>query len=220
MAEPGAAPLSRLTPPAPLTGEPFQAAGSLYKASPARGCGVERRLRRRKRDGAGLTVAEHKRASARAVRCGHRKPDGGCAARRRRRGGIAALCRRYPRPPGPCPVLRRGRAAAGTACAIATSLPASPFRPAGAGRSPIGRPGELLRSEKRRTTRHKLHGTVNAAILGRPWFRPCHAIKHRLFGDEKQRNALRSSLRSLPALRLAAQTRDMIARCRQTRNSP
>ena len=58
------------------------------KASPARGCGVERRLRRRKRDGAGLTVAEHKCASARAVRCGHRKPDGGCAARRRRRGAL------------------------------------------------------------------------------------------------------------------------------------
>ena len=36
-------------------------------------------------------VAEHKRASARAVRCGHRKPDGGCAVRRRRRG--AALGR-------------------------------------------------------------------------------------------------------------------------------
>ena len=33
-------------------------------------------------------VAEHKRASARAVRCGHRKPDGGCAARRRRRGAL------------------------------------------------------------------------------------------------------------------------------------
>ena len=116
--------------------------------------------------------------------------------------------------------LRRVCLPAETACATAASLSASPFRPAGAGRSPIGRPGELLRSEKRRTTRHKLHGTVNAAILGRPWFRPCHAIKHRLFGDEKQRNALRSSLRSLPALRLAAQTRDMIARCRQTRNSP
>ena len=83
---------------------------ALYKASPARGCGVERRLRRRKRDGAGAAVAEHKRASARAVRCGHRKPDGGCAARRRRRGAL---------PPcggdilqslaEPCPVLRRGR---------------------------------------------------------------------------------------------------------------
>ena len=33
-------------------------------------------------------VAEHKRASARAVRCGHRKPDGGCAVRRRRRGAL------------------------------------------------------------------------------------------------------------------------------------
>ena len=33
-------------------------------------------------------VAEHKRASARTVRCGHRKPDGGCAVRRRRRGAV------------------------------------------------------------------------------------------------------------------------------------
>ena len=90
LTEQGAAPLSRLTPPAPLTGEPsgWQA---LYKASPARGCRVERRLRRRKRDGAGLTVAEHKRASARAVRCGYRKPDDGCAVRRRRRGALP-LC--------------------------------------------------------------------------------------------------------------------------------
>ena len=105
----GAAPLSRLTPPAPLTGEPsgWQA---LYKASPARGCGVERRLRRRKRDGAGLTVAEHKRASARAVRCGHRKPDGGCAARRRRRGALP-LCAGdiLQSPAEPCPMFRRGR---------------------------------------------------------------------------------------------------------------
>ena len=58
------------------------------KASPARGCGVERRLRRRKRDAAGAAVAEHKRASAHAARCGHRKPDGGCAARRRQRGAL------------------------------------------------------------------------------------------------------------------------------------
>ena len=116
--------------------------------------------------------------------------------------------------------LRRVCLPAETACATAASLSASPFRPAGAGRSPIGRPGELLRGEKRRTTRHKPCDTTGDAIPGRPWFRPCHAIKHRLFGDEKQRNALRSSLRSLPALRLAAQTRDMIARCRQTRNSP
>ena len=85
----GTAPLSRLTPPAPLTGEPFRRQ-ALDKASPARGCGVERRLRRRKRDGAGAAVAEHKRASARAVRCGHRKPDGGCAVRRRRRGALPA----------------------------------------------------------------------------------------------------------------------------------
>ena len=33
-------------------------------------------------------VAGHKRASARAVRCGHRKPDGGCAVRRKRRGAV------------------------------------------------------------------------------------------------------------------------------------
>ena len=81
---------------------------ALYKASPARGCGVERRLRRRKRDGAGLTVAEHKRASARAVRCGHRKPDGGCAARRRRRGALPACGGDIlQNPAGPCPVFRR-----------------------------------------------------------------------------------------------------------------
>ena len=42
----GAAPLSRLTPTAPLAGEPFRR--QFPKASPARGCGVERRLRRRK----------------------------------------------------------------------------------------------------------------------------------------------------------------------------
>ena len=87
LVRPCAAPLSRLAPPAPLPGEPFKRQ-ALYKAPPARGCGVERRLRRRKRDGAGTAVAEHKRASARAVRCGHRKPDGVCAARRRRRGAL------------------------------------------------------------------------------------------------------------------------------------
>ena len=74
------------------------------KASPARGCGVERRLRRIQRDGAGAAVAEHKRASARAVRCGHRKPDGGCAARRRRKGALP-LCggNILQTPAGPCP---------------------------------------------------------------------------------------------------------------------
>ena len=76
--------------PPPLAGEAF-GRQALDKASPARGCGVERRLRRIQRDGAGAAVAEHKRASARAVRCGHRKPDGGCAARRRRRGALP-LC--------------------------------------------------------------------------------------------------------------------------------
>ena len=45
-----------------------------YKASPVRGCGVERRLRRIQRDGAGAAVAERKCASAHAARCGHRKP--------------------------------------------------------------------------------------------------------------------------------------------------
>ncbi len=44
------------------------------KGSPARGCGVERRLRRIQRDGAGAAVAERKCASAHAARCGHRKP--------------------------------------------------------------------------------------------------------------------------------------------------
>ena len=80
------------------------------KAPPARGCGVERRLRRRKRDGAGAAVAEHKRASARAVRCGHRKPDGGCAARRRRRVALPACGGGILQgPAGPCPMFRRGR---------------------------------------------------------------------------------------------------------------
>ena len=46
LARQGAAPLSRLTPTAPLAGEPFRR--QFPKASPARGCGVERRLRRRK----------------------------------------------------------------------------------------------------------------------------------------------------------------------------
>ena len=105
----GTAPLSRLTPPAPLTGEPsgWQV---LYKASPARGCGVERRLRRRKRDGAGAAVAERKCASAHAARCGHRKPDGGCAVRRRRRGALP-LCPTgiLQSPARPCPMFRRGR---------------------------------------------------------------------------------------------------------------
>ena len=57
-----------------------------------------------------MTVAEHKRASARAVRCGHRKPDGGCAVRRRRRGALP-LCGGdiLQTLAGPCPVFRRGR---------------------------------------------------------------------------------------------------------------
>ena len=49
-------------------------------------------------------VAEHKRASARSVRCGHRKPDGGCAARRRRRGALPpCLAGILQNPAGPCP---------------------------------------------------------------------------------------------------------------------
>ena len=93
----------------PLQGS-LPGGGSPQKASPARGCGLERRLRRRKRDGAGLTVAERKCASARAVRCGHRKPDGGCAVRRRRRGALP-LCPTgiLQNPAGPCPRIRRGR---------------------------------------------------------------------------------------------------------------
>ena len=83
---------------------------ALYKASPAKGCGVERRLRRRKRDGAGLTVAERKCASAHAARCGHRKPDGRCAARCRRRGALPPGGKNVLQSPaGPCPMLRRGR---------------------------------------------------------------------------------------------------------------
>ena len=108
LARQGTAPLSRLCRQLPLQGSLL--GGSFSKASPVRGCGVERRLRRRKRDGAGLTVAEHKRASARAVRCGHRKPDGGCAVRRRRRGALP-LCPTgiLQNPAGPCPRIRRGR---------------------------------------------------------------------------------------------------------------
>ena len=68
--------------------------------------------------------------------------------------------------------LRRVCLPAETACATAASLSASPFRPAGAGRSPIGRPGELLRGEKRRTTRHESCDTIDVAILGRPHLAP------------------------------------------------
>ena len=104
---------------------------ALYKASPARGCGVERRLRRRKRDGAGLTVAEHKRASARAVRCGHRKPDGGCAARRRRRGALPVCDGNILQSPaGPCPRIRRGR------CLHRPGSPAAAQAPMRRARSP------------------------------------------------------------------------------------
>ena len=45
LAKPGAAPLSRLTPTAPLTGEPFRRQ-DLYKASPARGGGCAGKRRR------------------------------------------------------------------------------------------------------------------------------------------------------------------------------
>ena len=59
--------------PPPLAGEALGGAAA-YKASPVRGCGVERRLRRIQRDGAGAAVAERKCASAHAAQCGHRKP--------------------------------------------------------------------------------------------------------------------------------------------------
>ena len=65
-----------------------------------------------------------------------------------------------------------GRLAARKACATAASLSAGPFRPVGAGRSLIGRPGELLWDEKRGTTRHGPYGVANAAILGRPHLAP------------------------------------------------
>ena len=65
-----------------------------------------------------------------------------------------------------------GRLAARKACATAASLSAGPFRPAGAGRSLIGRPGELLWDEKRGMTRHGPYGVENAAILGRPHLTP------------------------------------------------
>ena len=82
------------TPPSAPSGastSPYRggfANGFHLKGSPARGCGVERRLRRIQRDGAGAAVAERKCASAHAARCGHRKPDAGCAARRRLRGAL------------------------------------------------------------------------------------------------------------------------------------
>ena len=100
---------------------------ALYKASPAKGCGVERRLRRRKRDGAGLTVAEHKRASARAVRCGHRKPDGGCAARRRRKGALPrSFTGILQSPAGPCPA-----SVGDEACIVPETLPCRRAQAAG-----------------------------------------------------------------------------------------
>ena len=49
-------------------------------------------------------VAERKCASAHAARCGHRKPDGGCAARRRRRGALPVCGGDILKSPaGPCP---------------------------------------------------------------------------------------------------------------------
>ena len=141
LVRPCAAPLSRLTPTAPLAGEPFKRQ-ALYKASPARGCGVERRLRRRKRDGAGAAVAEHKRASARAVRCGHRKPDGRCAARRRRRGALPVCDGNILQSPaGPCPRIRRGR------CLHRPGTPATP---------PSSAAGEIaLQGTRKRATTDK-----------------------------------------------------------------
>ena len=58
----------RRTPPPPAAAPPLAGealwATATWNGSPARGCGVERRLRRRKRDGAGAAVAECKHASA------------------------------------------------------------------------------------------------------------------------------------------------------------
>ena len=130
------------------------------------------------------------------------RDDASTAARRRRFGAQSTKCRLLARrlsptkhrvrpwrplqdtsntrrqcPPSVC-ALRRShlplqrRLSTSIACGITASLPASLFRPAGAGRSPIGRLGELLRSEKRRTTRHKPYGAANAAILGRPHLAP------------------------------------------------
>ena len=101
-----AAPLSRLTPTAPLTGEPFRR--QFPQSLPCKGRWVRRKAQ------------------------------------------------------------TEGRLAARKACATAASLSAGPFRPAGAGRSLIGRPGELLWDEKRGMTRHGPYGVENAAILGRP----------------------------------------------------
>ncbi len=151
------APLSRLTPPAPLTGEPsgWQA---LYKASPARGCGVERRLRRRKRDGAGAAVAEHKRASARAVRCGHRKPDGGCAARRRRRGALP-LCAGdiLQSPAEPCPA-----SVGDDACIVPETLQRRKPHAAGENARPTLRPGAVA-THKRQPSARPVGGTMLAS---------------------------------------------------------
>ena len=114
----GKAPLRRRSPTAPLPGEPLGSCfGSLpckglrSRAPPAAEKAVSRvangrhsfyyRLFGDRKHKTALrsplrslplrgnaAVAEHKRASARAVRCGHRKPDGGCAVRRRRRGAV------------------------------------------------------------------------------------------------------------------------------------
>ena len=101
----------------------------------------------------------------------------GVHARREVCGGPEGYWQGRVPPPSVCAFRRshlplQGRLSTSIDCGITASLPASLFRPAGAGRSPIGRPGELLRSEKRRTTRHKPYGAANAAILGRPHLAP------------------------------------------------
>ena len=111
-------------------------------------------------------VAEHKRASARAVRCGHRKPDGGCAARRRRRGALP-LCFAgiLQTPAGPCPAsvgddLRAKsrhfvpvafrNAACGRQCSHRPANPAMPQPPSGGrNRPPYKAPASGRRHKKR-----------------------------------------------------------------------
>ena len=71
-------------------------------------------------------VAERKCASAHAARCGHRKPDGGCAARRRRKGALPTCGGDILKSPaGACPVFHRGR------CSHRPATPAIPQTPCG-----------------------------------------------------------------------------------------
>ena len=138
------------------------------KASPARGCGVERRLRRIKRNEAGLTVAEHKRASARAVRCGHRKPDSGCAARRRRKGALPPCPAGILQTPAvPCPA-----SVGDDACIVP---PAScNYRPTGESRPPKASPARGCGVEHR-LRRRKLFLMQQTAVT--PFIIACSAIE-------------------------------------------